>query len=147
MHISYRTGGGCIYTFIVDIVFAAVTVTLPTYLSNITYLMTGLIWLLRDICVVVRHSPSSHMMAMAARTIRSLSCSPSVPTAMREFATEVGNSVALTVTILDGVGCGEGKDNSEQQTGFRHPVWRDTLKYWKKLGHSVCVCVCVGYYL
>lgn len=46
--------------------------------------------------------PNSHTMAMAARTIRSLSCSPSVPTAIREFAIEVGNSIALTVIIYRG---------------------------------------------
>lgn len=46
------------------------------------------------------HLPSSHMIAMAARTIRSLSCSPSVPTAIREFVIEVGNSAALMVMIL-----------------------------------------------
>lgn len=39
------------------------------------------------------------MMAMAARTMRSRSCRPSVPTAMRELAMEVGNSIALTVMI------------------------------------------------
>lgn len=89
--------------------------------------------MLRYICAAVGHSPSSHMMAMAARTIRSLSCSPSVPTAMREFATEVGNSVALTVTILDGVGCGEGKDNSE--TGFRHSSLKRHTKTLETLGH------------
>ncbi|TNN86470.1 hypothetical protein EYF80_003240 [Liparis tanakae] len=41
-------------------------------------------------------------MAMAARTMRSLSWSPSVPTAMRELATEEGNSIALTVIIYGG---------------------------------------------
>lgn len=49
-----------------------------------------------------RNSPSSQTMAMAARTMRSLSCSPSVPTAIREFATEEGNSIALTVIIYSG---------------------------------------------
>ena len=52
------------------------------------------------------------MIAMAARTIRSLSCSPSVPTAIREFAIEVGNSVALTVIIFSWLGCGKRKHNS-----------------------------------
>lgn len=47
----------------------------------------------------VSHLPSSHIMAMAARTMRSRSCRPSVPTAMRELAMEVGNSIALTVMI------------------------------------------------
>lgn len=65
--------------------------------------------------------PSSHMIAMAARTIRSLSCSPSVPTAMREFAIEVGNSVALTVIIFDWLGCRKGKPSSvtEQENRFQ----------------------------
>lgn len=38
-------------------------------------------------------------MAMAARTMRSLSCRPSVPTAIKEFAIDVGKSIALTVMI------------------------------------------------
>ena len=49
-----------------------------------------------------RYLPSSHTMAMAARTMRSLSCSPSVPTAIREFAIEVGNSIALMEIIYRG---------------------------------------------
>lgn len=43
--------------------------------------------------------PSSQIMAMQARTIRSRSCGPSLPTAMREFATELGKSRAFTVII------------------------------------------------
>lgn len=48
------------------------------------------------------NSPSSQMMAMQARTMRSLSCSPSLPTAIREFVTELGKSCAFTVIIWTG---------------------------------------------
>lgn len=43
--------------------------------------------------------PSSQIMAMQARTIRSRSCSPSLPTAMSEFVIELGKSRAFTVII------------------------------------------------
>lgn len=48
------------------------------------------------------NSPSSQMMAMQARTMRSLSCSPSFPTAIREFVKELGKSCAFTVIIWTG---------------------------------------------
>lgn len=48
------------------------------------------------------NSPSSQMMAMQARTMRSLSCSPSFPTAIREFVKELGKSSAFTVIIWTG---------------------------------------------
>lgn len=97
--------------------------------------------------MVVRHLPSSHMIAIAARTIRSLSCSPSVPTAIREFAIEVGNSVALIVIIFDWLGCGKGKHNSatEQENRFQALCLMTHIKIFKKL-QSVCarVCVCMN---
>lgn len=75
------------------------------------------------------------MMAMAARTIRSLSCRPSVPTAIREFAIEVGNSVALTVIIFDLLVCGKGKHNSvtQQENRFQALCLKTHIKMFKKL--------------
>lgn len=51
------------------------------------------------VCAVCLYSQSSQTMAMQARTIRSRSCSPSLPTAMRELVTEEGKSSAFTVII------------------------------------------------
>lgn len=104
-------------------VYYSIFLTLKTKVKPLKSIMSQTFWASHDLwrweltetsvaellfylCVFIsggsKYSPSSQMMAMAARTMRSLSCSPSVPTAIRELATEVGNSIALTVIIYRG---------------------------------------------
>lgn len=45
--------------------------------------------------------PSSQMIARHARTMRSRSCKPSLPTAIRELATELGKTRAFTAIICE----------------------------------------------
>lgn len=66
-----------------------------------------------------------------------------MPTAIREFATEVGNSVALTVIIFDWLGRGKEKTQLSNRTGKQvsGTVLEDTIVFKHfNMQHSLCAC-------
>lgn len=68
---------------------------------------------------------------MAARTMRSLSWSPSVPTAISEFATEEGKSIALTVIIYRG---------RERKRDISHQIGLGKTSELNVFSSNVCQC-------